>query len=40
VTSRVLRCLALGLPHEAFGRLEGGQGVVYEIRERRSQRHD
>ena len=31
ITSRVLRCLALGLPADAFGSLDGGQGVVYRV---------
>ena len=35
ITSRVLRCLALGLPIADFGRLDGGQGVVYRISGRR-----
>lgn len=29
ITSRVLRCHALGLPWEAFADLPGGQGVIY-----------
>ncbi len=33
ITSRVLRCIAQGLPVEAFETLGGGQGVVYHIRE-------
>jgi broad specificity phosphatase PhoE len=32
ITSRVIRCVAQGLPVEAFDRLEGGQGVVFHIR--------
>jgi len=31
ITSRVLRCIALGLPVDAFDRLGGGQGVVYHL---------
>ena len=31
ITSRVLRCLALGLPTGAFGALDGGQGIVYRV---------
>lgn len=31
VTSRMLRCLLLGLPITDFSRLEGGQGVVYRL---------
>ncbi len=31
ITSRVLRCLAMGRPASAFGEVEGGQGVVYRI---------
>ncbi|MCB1357870.1 MAG: histidine phosphatase family protein [Maritimibacter sp.] len=31
IASRVLRCIALGLPWEAFEELDGGQGVVYRI---------
>lgn len=31
ITSRMLRCAALGLPPEMFRHLEGGQGVVYRI---------
>ncbi|MEX3015104.1 histidine phosphatase family protein [Gymnodinialimonas hymeniacidonis] len=31
VTSRLLRCLALGLPPEALGTLPGGQGVVHAV---------
>ncbi|MFV0244403.1 MAG: histidine phosphatase family protein [Qingshengfaniella sp.] len=36
VTARILRCLLMGLPVEAFSGLEGGQGVVYRIE---GQRH-
>ncbi|WP_424986164.1 histidine phosphatase family protein [Microbulbifer sp. S227A] len=32
ITSRVIRCLAQGLPVEAFDTIGGGQGVVYHIR--------
>ncbi|MEO9778397.1 MAG: histidine phosphatase family protein [Sedimentitalea sp.] len=32
ITSRVIRCLAQGLPAEAFDTVGGGQGVVYHIR--------
>ena len=38
ITSRVLRCLALSVPYEAFGTLEGGQGIVYHIENRNSTR--
>jgi probable phosphoglycerate mutase len=31
ITSRVLRCLAQGLPVEAFETVGGGQGVVYRV---------
>ncbi len=31
LTSRVLRCLALGMPPENLGALPGGQGVVHAI---------
>ena len=31
VTSRLIRCLALGLPVSAFAALEGGQGIVYRV---------
>ncbi len=31
VTSRLIRCLALGLPPEEIGTLPGGQGVVHVI---------
>lgn len=31
ITSRVLRCLATGLPYEAFETVGGGQGVVYRV---------
>ncbi len=31
ITSRVLRCLATGLPHEHYTQIGGGQGVVYRI---------
>ena len=31
ITSRVMRCLALGLPVEAFAHLEGGQGIAYRV---------
>lgn len=31
VTSRMLRCLALGLGPEALGRVPGGQGVVHVV---------
>lgn len=33
ITSRVMRCVAQGLPTEAFETLGGGQGVVYHIRD-------
>ncbi|MBK0326950.1 histidine phosphatase family protein [Rhodobacteraceae bacterium F11138] len=33
ITSRVIRCVAQGLPSEAFDTLCGGQGVVYHIRD-------
>lgn len=36
ITSRVLRCLLLGLPAESFGTVGGGQGVVYHLHEGRS----
>ncbi len=36
VTSRVLRCLALGMPPEALAELPGGQGVVHVIIEGRA----
>jgi probable phosphoglycerate mutase len=32
ITSRVLRCLLVGLPAMSFGTVGGGQGVVYHIR--------
>lgn len=32
ITSRVMRCLALGRPVEKFDQLTGGQGVVYHVR--------
>ncbi len=31
ITSRMLRCLAQGLPTSAFGEVGGGQGVVYRV---------
>ncbi len=31
ITSRFLRCLAQGLPIEAFADVDGGQGVIYRI---------
>lgn len=31
VASRLLRCIALGLPGDLFDRLGGGQGVVYRL---------
>lgn len=31
ITSRVIRCVAQGLPVDAFDTLGGGQGVVYHI---------
>jgi probable phosphoglycerate mutase len=36
LTSRVLRCLALGRPPEELGALPGGQGVVHVIEEGRA----
>lgn len=33
LTSRVLRCLALGLPPHALADLPGGQGVIHHIRD-------
>ncbi len=33
ITSRVIRCVAQGLPSAAFDMLGGGQGVVYHIRD-------
>ncbi|MEL6102244.1 MAG: histidine phosphatase family protein [Pseudomonadota bacterium] len=33
ITSRILRCHALGLDPMAFGTLDGGQGVVYHLAE-------
>lgn len=33
VTSRALRCLALGLPLERMGELPGGQGVVHHVKD-------
>ncbi|MDK3072009.1 histidine phosphatase family protein [Sedimentitalea sp. JM2-8] len=36
ITSRVLRCLLVGLPAESFGTVGGGQGVVYHLRDGRS----
>ena len=33
ITSRVVRCIAQGLPAESFDTLGGGQGVVYHIRD-------
>ncbi|GHF53413.1 histidine phosphatase family protein [Seohaeicola zhoushanensis] len=38
IASRLLRCIALGLPWQAFETLEGGQGVVYRVRAGRSER--
>lgn len=38
ITSRMLRCLALGLPATRFNRLEGGQGVVFRIAGGQSER--
>lgn len=38
VTSRVLRCLLLGLPVSAFAYLGGGQGVAYRVIDGRYQR--
>ncbi len=40
ITSRVLRCWALGLPYEAFEDLEGGQGVAYHVENQVSRRLD
>lgn len=37
ITSRVLRCLAQGLPWEALDQVGGGQGVVYRIRDGQSE---
>ncbi|MEM6899253.1 MAG: histidine phosphatase family protein [Pseudomonadota bacterium] len=37
VTSRILRCLVLGLPPERLSALPGGQGVVHYISEGRAQ---
>jgi len=37
ITSRVIRCIAQGLPTKAFDTLGGGQGVVYHIRHQQSQ---
>ena len=37
ITSRMLRCHALGLPWEAFETLDGGQGVVHRISDGGSQ---
>ncbi|MEO9895686.1 MAG: histidine phosphatase family protein [Paracoccaceae bacterium] len=31
ITSRFLRCLAQGLPIEAFSDVDGGQGIIYRI---------
>lgn len=31
ITSRMLRCHALGLAPEAFGDLPGGQGIIYHL---------
>jgi probable phosphoglycerate mutase len=36
LTSRVLRCLALGRPPEDLGALPGGQGVVHVVEERQA----
>ncbi|MFK7753732.1 MAG: histidine phosphatase family protein [Sedimentitalea sp.] len=33
ITSRVLRCFAQGLPYDAFETLNGGQGVVYHLKD-------
>lgn len=33
VTSRALRCLALGLPLERMGEVPGGQGVVHHVKD-------
>lgn len=37
ITSRVMRCLAQGMPVEAFDTLGGGQGVIYHIAQGNSQ---
>lgn len=31
ITSRILRCVVLGLPLTAFSALEGGQGILYRL---------
>ena len=36
VTSRLLRCLSLGLPPEALADLPGGQGVVHVVQDGRA----
>ena len=38
ITSRVLRCLALGRPMADFGDMPGGQGVIYRVAEGRQER--
>lgn len=37
ITSRVLRCVALGLPPEALSQVPGGQGVVHRIENGRAE---
>ncbi|MHA6261595.1 histidine phosphatase family protein [Arenibacterium sp. CAU 1754] len=39
ITSRVLRCIAQGLPVEAFDELGGGQGNIYQITNGESKMH-
>ena len=38
ITSRVIRCIVQGLPAEAFETVGGGQGVVYRLREGKSEK--
>jgi len=40
ITSRVLRGIWLGLDRDGMGRLEGGQGMVYHLAQRRQTRLD
>lgn len=37
ITSRVMRCVAMGLPLDAFERVGGGQGVVYHLSDGQSE---
>ena len=40
ITSRFLRCLALGQPTDAFAEIGGGQGCVYRIKDGKQEKRD